>query len=569
MSTFTKSWLRLPAAALKTVTTTSSRWMIRYPRQEAIFSMAVALFAISSALAAAQNNTRRRELQHSQYGHLNNWQTSLPFQSDVYFTPISTREVGEGRSQIVSDKNNVYVFSGKSEKRKGKSTIVRSRLLCFDQSIATEKWARYSPDVEILKGQESFSGATACPRATPLLIDDCIVTVSYTGILECVAKESGKLLWKHDLVADLGATPVQFGFSSSPVANSNQKDRFYVTAAGPIGGLYCLSTADGSTVWKAKCSSFSYATPTFATFDGERQILAITRDEVLGIAESNGQLLWSHPFDKKGLTNVPSPIVLQDGFVISGQGVEGTCRVQITNDDGSWQASQLWKSRKSQFFYSNWCLLEPNMILGCDSQFLIAIDADNGSLLGKWRGFGDGNLVRDGNSLFIVDGKGSLNVLEWDPDNAKPGLIHLGKFSALEERCWTPPTIVPQGLLIRGGDQLTHLRFTEDDGSTIANKLKSSKRLNLKASSTNRKGKIDHVQNIFDTFESKGADAAMKMYSQLRAQVPCPLVADNRIELFNAAKQQGLNDLAKMILVHAIEDYPDSDEIRELAKELK
>lgn len=521
---------------------------------------AILLSSAFSLMALAQS-----ESPANQYSHQVGWRydfVAAKVSAESSIAPGWTVEVGEGRSQIVVDDDRLFVFAGESEKRKGKSPLVKTRLLCLDRGTGKEIWKRESDPKPRLKGQESFSGATLSPRATPTILGNNIITVSYTGILECVDSKSGELRWEKNLV-DLGAVPVQFGFASSPVGDGDSADRFYVTAAGPEGGIYCLTTVDGSTIWKSPCLSFSYATPTFATFGGVKQILVVTRDEILGIAKSTGNQLWRHELKEKGLTNVPSPIILDDGFIMSSQGSKGTSRIDVKMTDGSWQTTERWYARRVQYFYSNWALINPDLVLGVADGLLVALNITDGSIAGKWRGFADGNMARIGNQIFLVDGRGYLNQICTFFDSDGPRMEILQKFRILKARCWTPATIVPEGLLLRGGTKLTLVNFTDQSQSAFKNTLKEPNVLTLKRGKS--AAEIDYVAKIFTTFREKGASEAMQLYGQLRDQKPNPLKVADRIELFNAAKGQGLDDLAKTILDHAKEDYPDSEEIKNLA----
>ena len=61
---------------------------------------------------------------------------------------------------------------------------------------------------------------------------------------------------------------------------------------------------------------------------------------------------------------------------------------------------------KIQFFYTNWAKLSDQIVVGCSDKYLAAIDLSDGSILGRFRGFGDGNLALAGEQLLVVDGKG-------------------------------------------------------------------------------------------------------------------------------------------------------------------
>jgi outer membrane protein assembly factor BamB len=535
--------------------------------------VAVALLLTPLSLAS-QSHAQRSDLSQygpSQYGHLSKWKTEATVSPETGFELAWKANVGEGRSQVVVDGDRLFVLAGESEKRADKKPpLCKTRLLCLDRSSGNEIWKRESESQDRLEGQESFSGATLCPRATPMILGNQIVTVSYTGILECVNKDNGDLKWKKNLV-DLGATPVQFGFSSSSVCNGSDVDRFFVTAAGPEGGLYCLAAEDGETIWKSECGSFSYATPTFATFDGVKQILVITRDEILGTAEIDGKQLWKLDLREKGLTNVPSPLVLEDGFVHSSQGSKGTSRVVVSRVNDKWEATEKWYSRRAQFFYSNWTTVNttvqgsPNLIIGVADKLLVAIDIDDGSIVGRWRGFADGNLAKTGNLIFVVDEKGTLNVLKPELQVPSPRFDQIQKLSILDARSWTPPTILAEGLLLRGGKELAFVKFTTGE-SRIENSLEETKPLLLKVSVAKAENEIDPVDAIFQAFQSEGAEAALKVYAKLRQQQPSPLGVEERVTLFKAAKSQGLTDVADRILSDAEEDFPKSEEIRKLGE---
>ncbi len=507
---------------------------------------------------------------NDQFGHLSNWTYTQPLASDTQFEQVWNADVGHGRSQVIVDGDRVFVMAGEHETRESKPKLIHSRLLCLDLNSGDVLWKRESDPAEMHETQESFSGAPISPQATPMLIGDSIVTLSFTGSLECVDAGTGELRWQQELVKDLNAEPVQFGFSASPV-RSKDNDQVYVMAAGPSGGLYCLSLKDGSTIWKAVCESASYATPTYANFDGVRQLILVTKNEVLGIGVERGRQLWSHALAEPGLTNVPSPIAIPSGIIVSGQGCKGTRRIDVTKTDSGWTTQQRWHTQKIQLFYSNWLLAEPNIVIGCTDKLMVAFDIEDGSVLGRWRGFGDGNILQVSDSAIVVDGKGTLNLLspQLSNGNDRRFVLHQ-KVSLLKKRCWTPPTLVENGLLLRGGNQLTLIRVANNSRQPLTNMLKESKKLSLKqVSAAPRKESVDHVQAIFETFEQDGAEAAIELYSQLRARVPCPLVVEDRVALINAANQQGMNELSKMILAHALEDFPDSGEIRNLTKESK
>ena len=59
------------------------------------------------------------------------------------------------------------------------------------------------------------------PHATPTVAGDYIFTTGATGKLHCLDKQTGKLIWMHDLFKEFNATVRINGYSSSPLAHKN------------------------------------------------------------------------------------------------------------------------------------------------------------------------------------------------------------------------------------------------------------------------------------------------------------------------------------------------------------
>src|SRR4030065_574465 len=56
------------------------------------------------------------------------------------------------------------------------------------------------------------------PRSTPLLAGDRLFSVGITGTLLCLERDSGRLLWRRDLVSELGGSRNTRGYASRPLA---------------------------------------------------------------------------------------------------------------------------------------------------------------------------------------------------------------------------------------------------------------------------------------------------------------------------------------------------------------
>lgn len=501
-----------------------------------------------------------------QYGATSQWRVDVPVTSENQPCIAWTKTVGDGRSQVVGDDRQVFVTSGSGTKQDDGETKIAHVVTALSTTTGDQLWRREYTST-MYDDQETFSGAAPSPRCTPLVVSDKVITVGFTGDLRCFDRDQGKLLWYKDLVQGLDGDPVQFGFSSSVVVAPGDANQFCVLAAGETGGFYCLNSNSGDVIWKAECRSASYSTPMIADFAGVRQWVIVSEREVIGVDCRNGQRLWEWKLPKQELTNVPTPLIIDDSrMIVSGQGCQGTCSLKVIREGGNWQVSQQWAVPKPQFFYTNWLRLNDRVIVGCTSQYLAAIDIETGELLGRWRGFSDGNIVRAADKLLIVGDKGRLSVFDFVASGSSQAALSLGsQYQVGTGRCWTPLSAAGERGFLRIDDQLMCLSFAQNTAAQpLKNVLTTTRQFKL--SVENPAAKVDHVAEIFAKFEAQGALAALGLYQQLRSQKK--LNEDDRVALAEAANEQGMGAMAVMIISEAQQDFPDSKRIAAAAKQI-
>ena len=237
--------------------------------------------------------------------------------------------------------------------------------------------------------------------------------------------------------------------------------------------------------------------------------------------------------------------------------------LKIKRKGDQWTAKEQWYSRRPQFFYTNWMMLNDRIALGCTDLYLAALDTTNGKLIGKWRGYGDGNLIRSGKHILALGGKGRFSVLDIRPRSSE--LIPEQRFQVTKARCWTAPTIIGSRIYIRHGANLHCLSFESvPSDSDLANQLDRSKVKPLSYAIAGQ-AQADPVMQIFTAFENKGKKAGLDLYGKLRQAGK--LSAEQRIALAEAAWSQEEKDLAKMIMQHAVADLPKSEKIKQKLRE--
>lgn len=464
------------------------------------------------------------------------------------------RTLGQGMSGVVVMNNTVYtsylVPCNDSEKKKSESERShREAIIALDAQDGKVRW-RHEYDAGWIESQQAFGGRSRAPQATPAICGDHVVSIGFTGLIHCVDRTSGKLVWKKDCVEEFEAMPVQFGFAASPLPLG---DRVVVLVGGATGGLVCLDVRTGDTIWNVPCNEASYATPVLWNRTDDEQIVFMTRNRIVGVSVDLGKQLWDYQLPGQGLTNVPTPLPLDDiGLLISGQGIKGTRRLNVEKLTTGYEVTEKWRSNE-QFFYCNW-VQRDGVLLACDGSLLMAIDVGSGKTLGRFRGYKDANLLLAGEQLLTFDGEGHLSEIHLKDSKMQV----MAKYSVLDERCWTPVSPSGNYLYCRGGDQLLCLDLVGGDARAAVAATRIGKSLLLLSSSEGVVEDVGPVDKILASYQNDGAELAWKVYNQLRSEDPDAISLEARQRLAEMAQAEGLQDFAKTILQHVGEDFPEA-----------
>lgn len=351
--------------------------------------------------------------------------------------------LGQGTSGIVSDGRLLFTMGMRL--KAGSKTEGDELVVAHDLTTGQRIWEQ-AVAIKRLNKQESFSGDPVRPQATPALHRGVLCTLGYTGILTGWQAETGKLLWRIDLVNDLGARPVQFGFSASPLI---YRDDFVMHTGGSTS-LIRVDPLTGRVKWKAEPGEPGYATPIMMRLQGEEHLVQVTRDAILGIHPETGMTLWRYAMPEAGLTNVPAPLALKgDRLLVSGQGIKGTRMLQCNKAGERWEIKELWHNSKVTFFYCNWTATE-DAVYGNANKILLGLSLVDGKELWRERGYAECNVLQTGKDHVVVDGNGNLSRCEM----SLQGVKQFTSMKIMQSRCWTAPSLVGNVLLLRDQEEL-------------------------------------------------------------------------------------------------------------------
>jgi outer membrane protein assembly factor BamB len=336
--------------------------------------------------------------------------------------------LGEGYSQVVSTKGRLYTLAQQGEEQVA---------LAFDGATGKRLW-RTRIDREYNDGQGDG------PRSTPTVDGELVYVLSAHGKLAALRAANGQVAWQHDLRAEYGANPPQWGVSTSPLVEGN----LLIVNVGGSGNksIVAFDKTNGKPVWTSQNDSAGYSAPIAITVRGVRQVIVFTADAILSISPKDGRLFWRSGWKTDYDVNAATPIFLPPDklFVSSGYGT-GSALLQINRTN----VSEVWRSRgmKNQFSSS---VLHDGILYGFDDATFKAIDAATGKERWKQRGFGHGSLILAGGHLIVLSDRGKLALVQATPEEYR----ELGNAQVIDGKCWTSPSLADGRLYVRNEEQL-------------------------------------------------------------------------------------------------------------------
>jgi len=285
------------------------------------------------------------------------------------------------------------------------------------------------------------------PHATPTVADGRVYTVGSTGQFHCLDATSGAVLWRHDLLQEFGRSQPQYGVSVNPLVEG---DLVIVQPGARGAAIAAFDRRDGRRIWNAGDDPDGYSSPMAATIAGQRQIVFLTGESVMGSDVRDGRNLWRVPWRTNGDYNIATPVIVQDYvFVSSGYG-KGCALLEITRDaKGSFEARPVYEHPRMRNQFST-CVLWGDHLYGFDDSFLVCMEFRTGKIRWKERGFGKGSLIAADGKLIVLGEEGKLALVEARPD----GYRELSSSRVSTTRCWASPSLSGGLLFIRDQESI-------------------------------------------------------------------------------------------------------------------
>ncbi len=286
--------------------------------------------------------------------------------------------------------------------------------------------------------------------------------------------KTGKLVWQKNLVQEYKATIPGWYAGQNPLLDG---DRVLV-ATGGDALIIAFDQATGKEAWRSPNPGkdlMSHTSLMPATIGGIKQFLYLTMNKLVGVASTDGQILWSTPFAGR-MALCPSPLSIGDGriFVTSGYEV-GSVMYKVQKAAGGFTADRLYALTSVQFnsevhtpiLYQNHLFAVGSKTrgrftcLGLDGKIVWQSPVVSGDP-GASRTFDLGAFMLADGMFFVLDGKtGMLRLIEANTTQYK----ELASAQILGgEDVWGPIALSNGRLVIRDMNQMVCLQVGQSGG---------------------------------------------------------------------------------------------------------
>ena len=180
----------------------------------------------------------------------------------------------------------------------------------------------------------------------------------------------------------------------------------------------------------------------------------MNEDTVTGHDPTTGAERWCHPWrgDSGTDANVAQPVVIASNRVLLTKGYgRGAEVIELAKDpDGTIRTSRVWARRDVLQTKFSTAVVRDGFAYGLSGGALDCVELATGTR--RWRvgRFGDGQILRVGSHVLILDDGGGLSLLRLDPEVPPAPSV---KVQALSGTTWNTPAFSPPHLVVRNASE--------------------------------------------------------------------------------------------------------------------
>jgi len=346
-------------------------------------------------------------------------------------------DVGLGYATPVVIGNRVYMFA-----RQGDEEVLGA----LDADTGRVLWRTTYPAAFTIS--PAAARHEKGPKATPTFADGKLFTLGMTGIVSAFDAATGKRLWQ--------TPPSQPGplyhTSMSPLVDRGLAI-VHVGSHGR-GALTAFDVNTGVVKWRWDGDGPGYGSPIVAEFDGTRQIIAFTQDNLVGISASTGALLWKRRFETNYTQNCITPVLYGQTVIVSGLD-KGVTAFKLVKANGQWSPVDVWENTEVSMYMANGVIVHDTFVALShkNSGQFFALDARTGKTMWKSapRQATNAAISRAGDLLFILKDDAELLIAR----SGATGLETVKTYAVADSATWSAPAVSGRRLFVKDVASLT------------------------------------------------------------------------------------------------------------------
>lgn len=293
---------------------------------------------------------------------------------------------------------------------------------------------------------ESYEG----PRGTITVDGGKLYLISGLGTLYCFDKTSLNQVWKKDFLKEYNASNIEWGINEAPLIIG---DKIIATPGGKTHNMIALNKNTGELIWSSRGAGYqaAYCSPLYIADQQIPQIVTFTANSIIGVDAATGKALWSHENTNRYSVHANTP-VYSNGMILctSGYG-RGSTMLRLL--DGGKKVEEVWFSKEfdnriggvvkvGNYAYGS----------GDSNRYWFCVDWNTGEVKYKERGQAMGNIIANGNMLYLYTDRGDMVLAKATPE--KLDIVSSFKITMGTAQHWAHPVIYKGVLYVRHGDSL-------------------------------------------------------------------------------------------------------------------
>ncbi|HEV3203471.1 MAG TPA: PQQ-binding-like beta-propeller repeat protein [Gemmataceae bacterium] len=305
------------------------------------------------------------------------------------------------------------------------------------------------------------------PRSTPTVDGDRLYALGAQGELACLETETGKKIWGHNLYKEFNGyvmdnncpVTIGWGYCEGPLVEG---DQVVCTPGGDDGLLLALDKKTGKVLWRSKevKSKAPYSSILVAEVGGIRQYIQLTENGVVGVAATDGKLLWTYAKPNDDLV-IRTPIFHNNYVFTTYSFGAGSDLFQLIVDGPAIKAEKVYSNKNIKNEMGGVVLVDEHLYGSSrDNWVCQEFVKKKGDIAWETkRRLGSGSVTyADGQLYCFLDGNGTVLLVEASPkgykENGRFKIPQESKQRAPSGKIWSHPVVANGRLYLRDQELL-------------------------------------------------------------------------------------------------------------------